>query len=283
MTAAPAESRVPGSDGTRLAVRRWPGDGVPFLLVHGLASNARMWDGVAARLAGRGFDVTAIDQRGHGRSDKPDSGYDFDTVVADLVAVIDALELVRPVVAGQSWGGNVVLDLAARRGDLVRGIACVDGGWIDLRRFATWDECAQAMAPPRTAGTPRAQIETFFRSRHADWPEEGVQGALANFEVRADDTVAPWLSFEHHLAILRSLWEHRAVDLYPRVQVPVLLVPCDDGTAWTDAKKSQVAAAEAELPTSKTVWFRADHDVHAQHPDEIAALFASSVDDGFWA
>lgn len=280
---APIDDRVPGSDGTMLAVRRWHGGGAPFLLVHGLASNARMWDGVAARLNERGFDVTAIDQRGHGRSDKPDHGYDFDTVCADLVAVIGALGLRAPVVAGQSWGGNVVLDLAAHHPDVVRGIACVDGGWIDLRRFETWEDCKAAMAPPRTAGTPLAQIESFFRGRHPDWPEEGVQGALANFEVRPDGTVAPWLTFDRHLAILRSLWEHRAVDLYPLVQAPVLLVPADDGTAWSDTKRAAVAAAEAELARSRTVWFRADHDVHAQHPDEVAALFAGCIDDGFWA
>ncbi len=44
--------------GVRLAVRRWDGDGVPFLLVHGLASNARMWDGVAERLTEVGRDAT---------------------------------------------------------------------------------------------------------------------------------------------------------------------------------------------------------------------------------
>jgi len=46
----------------------------PFVLVHGLASNARLWDGVARRLAGAGHSSAAVDLRGHGRSDKPDTG-----------------------------------------------------------------------------------------------------------------------------------------------------------------------------------------------------------------
>ncbi len=47
--------------------------------------------------------------------------------------MIERLGIERPVVAGQSWGGNVVLELAARRPELVRGIVCVDGGWLRAR------------------------------------------------------------------------------------------------------------------------------------------------------
>ncbi|MBU6317382.1 MAG: alpha/beta fold hydrolase, partial [Acidobacteria bacterium] len=70
-----------------------PGDGTAFLLVHGLASNARLWDGVAESLASAGHTVVAVDQRGHGLSSKPDGGYDFATVVADLVTLTQALGL----------------------------------------------------------------------------------------------------------------------------------------------------------------------------------------------
>jgi pimeloyl-ACP methyl ester carboxylesterase len=109
------------------------------VLVHGLASNARTWDGVAARLAALGHPVAAVDQRGHGRSDKPDTGYDFATVSADLAAVVAGLGWDRPLVAGQSWGGNVVLELAVRHPSVAGGIACVDGGTLEVaRRFPSW-------------------------------------------------------------------------------------------------------------------------------------------------
>ena len=53
------------------------------MLLHGLASTHRIWDLVAPLLA-QDFSVVALDQRGHGESAKPDSGYDFGTVAADL-------------------------------------------------------------------------------------------------------------------------------------------------------------------------------------------------------
>src|SRR5688500_3830906 len=87
-----------------------------FLLVHGLASAARLWDGVGAALAARDLGSVAVDLRGHGESPKPDEGYDFPTVVGDLVPLLDD----RPVAVGQSYGGNVVVELAATHPDRVR-------------------------------------------------------------------------------------------------------------------------------------------------------------------
>jgi len=277
--------RIATSDGTELAVRVWPaGGGRPFVLVHGLASNARMWDGVAEHLVASGHPVAAVDLRGHGRSDKPDDGYDFATVTDDLVAVIGALGWDRPVAAGQSWGGNVVLELAYRHPALTAGLACVDGGTIDLsERFSTWEACEAALAPPRTAGTTFDQIESMFRRRHADWPEAGIQGALACFERRADGTAAPRLTFERHMRIVRAMWEQKPSKLYPAIEVPVLLVPADSGEAGRRAgKPSSVAAAEAALPVARTRWMVGDHDLHAQHPAALAELLHASVDDGFF-
>lgn len=290
---------VPAVGGTRLAVDTWEGEGVGFLLVHGLASNARMWDGVAGALGGLGHAVAAVDQRGHGRSEQAGSGYDFATVCDDLVAVLTALRRGlagaqgsggtawdRPVVVGQSWGANVVLELAFREPGLTRGVACVDGGTIDLAgRFPTWEACASALAPPRFAGTPAGRFEAAIRAAHPTWPETGIRGTLANVQVRADGTVAPWLSFEHHMTILRSLWEHRPATRYAAVQVPVLLVPADNGDAsWTADKRAGIDAALADIPVARARWFSpADHDIHAQFPDELAKVLHGAVADGFFA
>src|SRR5262245_13827995 len=111
----PADGWVTGS-GVRLHYRAWAGPAAPaeppVLLIHGLASGSRIWDLVAPLLARRRR-VVALDQRGHGLSDKPDDGYDFATIVADDLAAMTALGLARPVVVGHSWGASVVIALAA--------------------------------------------------------------------------------------------------------------------------------------------------------------------------
>ena len=254
----------------------------PWLLVHGLASNARLWDGVAAHLAGLGHDVVAVDQRGHGHSSKPDDGYDMVTVADDLALLVEQLGWSRPAVAGQSWGGNVVLELALRRPELVAAIVCVDGGFIDLgARFPDWDDAASALAPPRLAGTPLDQIRGWLETSAADWPDAGREGTLANFEVRDDGTIAPWLTFDRHLLVLRGLWEHEPSTRYPHIGVPALLIAADTGDVdWTRSKEDAVEAAVAALPRGRSEWFRpAHHDVHAQHPTEVGDLLHRAVTD----
>ena len=204
----------------RLHVREWAGEAnrAPFLLVHGLASNARLWDGVGARLAASGHRAVAVDLRGHGLSDKPDEGYDFATVAGDLARLMDAMELARPIIAGQSWGGNVALAFGVLHPTLARGLCFVDGGFLDIqsRPGMTWERTQVDLRPPPLAGTPLTLMRQRIREFHPDWSDEGIEGVLANFEVMPDETVRPWLTIERHLQILHALWSQRPAELYPQ-------------------------------------------------------------------
>src|SRR5919204_6730228 len=144
---APTDRTVPG-DGVSLHARDWGGLGTPVVLLHGLASNARIWDGAAQRLAGAGMRVVALDQRGHGESEQPASGYDFATVGRDLAAALDALGLQGPVLVGHSWGANVALQYAAERSEAVAGLVLVDGGFLGV---ADWPGMTRALARERLA------------------------------------------------------------------------------------------------------------------------------------
>lgn len=281
--------QVPVAEGVSLHVRRWSGgDRTPVVLVHGLASNARLWDGVAVALQAEGHPVAAVDQRGHGRSSKPDHGYDMGTITDDLRGLLDHLAahagFDRPLLVGQSWGGNVVLELAARHPGSTSAVAGIDGGTIELsRQFDSWEACADALRPPVLVGTPRTQLEGMLRRTHPDWPESGIQGALACFEVREDGTIAPWLTLERHLLVLRGLWEHRPSQRYPLVQEAVLLLGAGPGPdhagddAWQAAKARGLAEAQAALPRGRVEWMLGDHDLHAQHPEQVAELLIDHV------
>src|SRR5690242_7975437 len=128
--------------GLVMQYRDWGGGGRPILLLHGLASSAHIWELVAPRLRTRGR-VVALDARGHGASAKPDEGYDYATIVADLAGALQALSLARPVVVGHSWGASVALAYAAQDATCA-GVVLVDGGVVDMqaRPDATWEETA---------------------------------------------------------------------------------------------------------------------------------------------
>jgi pimeloyl-ACP methyl ester carboxylesterase len=300
------DDRITVADGLGLRVLRWGGGaasgasgasgapgapGAPFLLIHGLASNARLWDGVGWRLAEAGRSAVAVDLRGHGHSDKPETGYDFETIAGDLAELIAALGsgFERPILVGQSWGAGVVLDFAVRHSELTRGIVLVDGGLSEMKdAFPTWDVCWERLAPPPLVGMPLSDVEAYFHSAHADWPEEGLQGSLGNFEIRPDRTIAPWLSRDHHKAILQAMWGQNTSDLWRALRVPALIVPVDGGeNDWTKSKRvgaeAAMAAARASGVPVRVVWFAGDHDIHAQHPAELTEAILSADREGFFA
>jgi pimeloyl-ACP methyl ester carboxylesterase len=277
------EVTLPG--GPRLALRRADRPGRPFLLVHGLSSNSRVWDGVARRLAAAGHQVVAVDQRGHGRSEEPPDGYTTDRCADDLLALTEELGMVgdrAPVAVGQSWGGNVVVSLSARHGR-VSGVGLVDGGWIALgERYPSFEDCWAELAPPAFPPQPVAELAQRFREWHPDWPQEGIDGTLGNFRVLPDGTARPALSREHHREILHSLWADDVTEQLPRVTVPTLVAPAvgdDDSDGTGDPRRRGPERALSLLPDAVVSWYiGADHDLHAQHParlaDDLVALAA---------
>ncbi len=292
VTLAPRPGRVSVRDGVALRILEWSAvdgsPGAPILLVHGLASNARLWDGAARALASMGHAVTAIDLRGHGHSDKPDHGYAMHEVADDVADVLDALPgfhaAARPLVIGQSWGGNIVVELAARHGDRVRGVVAVDGGTIELSRaFPSWDECARTLSPPALDGMKFERLRSYIRAAHPDWSDEAIDGQMHNMEHLDDGTIRPWLTRDRHLTILRGLWDHVPSDLWKDIKVPVLFTPASKGRdEHTVSKRSQVEHAVATLARGRAEWFEpADHDLHAQFPDRFAAVVDDAINTGF--
>jgi pimeloyl-ACP methyl ester carboxylesterase len=285
--AASVTRRVALPDGTRLHTVGFPtGDAhrAPFLLVHGLASNAQLWAPVAARLAAVGHPVAAVDLRAHGRSDPTDT-LGTGVVADDLVAVARAWGFDRPIAVGQSWGGNVVLELGVRHPGAVRAVVGIDGGTIELRlAFADWDACWTALAPPDwDRGVRFAEVAARITEHTRDWPAGAAEAQLGNLVVHPDGSAGAVLTRDRHRAILRDLWDHRPSRLAEHVRVPVLLVPVDTGEpAWTSRKLDAVDATLDRLGRGRAVWLRdRDHDVHLQAPDEVADLLLGAVADGF--
>ena len=97
------------------------GKGPPLLLVHGWPQTWYQWRLVMPALA-RSFTVVAVDQRGIGLSDKPQSGYDSGTQANDLVALMDALGHKRFAVVGFDTGMGIAYALAADHPERIEGL-----------------------------------------------------------------------------------------------------------------------------------------------------------------
>src|SRR5690242_18996586 len=148
------EERTFTLSGHRLAYTTYGEGSRVIVLVHGLLLNQRMHSQLAEALAGRGNRVVTLDLLGHGRSDRPPDmwRYSMTTFGAEVIALLDHLEVDEAVVLGTSLGANTALEADAAAPERLRGVA-IEMPVLDHALLG----CAIAFTPlmiTLTAGAP---------------------------------------------------------------------------------------------------------------------------------
>lgn len=103
--------------------------GVPVLLTHGAGADRRMFGPQYDALAATGYRVIAWDLRGHGASRPNHLPFTADRALEDLLALIDHLDLDRPVLVGHSLGGNLSQEAVRRDPGRFAGLVVIDSTW----------------------------------------------------------------------------------------------------------------------------------------------------------
>lgn len=251
-------------NGARLHYARG-GHGSPVLLLHGVTDNGRCWGRTAVALAKR-HDVVVLDQRGHGRSSAPASGYDLDDLAGDAAELITALRIAPAAIVGHSLGARVALTLAAARPALVAGLVLEDPplasdatAWTarnrDSERYQWFEWLREYKALTREQLIARChdQSPLWDEAERIAWAESKLQASSRLWEPGGISFSSDWRA------------ELRAV------AAPLLLVRGDveRGALIDDACAAEVLALA-----------RAGHDVHIAeaghsiHRDQAAAFAA---------
>jgi 3-oxoadipate enol-lactonase len=116
-------------------------ENAPWLVLsNSLATDLSMWEEQARDLSGA-FRVLRYDQRGHGKTQAPGGRYTFDLLIADALALMDALEIAQANFCGLSMGGATALGLAQRHpGRVARAIVCDSGCASTPQSAQQWEE-----------------------------------------------------------------------------------------------------------------------------------------------
>lgn len=113
------------ADGVNLYYQDW-GTGAPVVFTHSWALSSDQWTYQMPALLDAGLRVVAYDRRGHGRSERPGSGYDFDTLADDLACLIQRLDLREITLVGHSLGAREIVRYLTRHGrERVRKVVLV--------------------------------------------------------------------------------------------------------------------------------------------------------------
>lgn len=147
---------VIGGGGVELAVDE-RGEGTPVVLLHGVTASRDYGVMGSGVLPASGARVVSYDARGHGQSSPAPSpdGYGYADLEADLLAVLDALALQRPVIAGASMEASTALALALAHPDRVAGMAVITPSYdpADAALAAQRDSFSELAAALRAGGT----------------------------------------------------------------------------------------------------------------------------------
>ncbi|MER5491307.1 alpha/beta fold hydrolase [Streptomyces sp. NPDC002454] len=264
---------VTGADGVRLAAwdfadpskpgrERTPG----VLLLHGLMGRASHWADTA-RWLGERHRALALDQRGHGRSDKPvDGPWDREAYIADAIAALEQLHLAPAVLIGHGMGALTAWQVAARRPELVRAVVVGDMrasalGAASQREweqwFATWPLPFATLADVhKWFGEDDPRVERPNATRGAFYAEVMAE---------SPDGWRPVFDPAHVLAS-RAAWTHNAHwDELAQVRCPTLVVRGLDGELGRAEAQEMVRV----LPRGRYAEVDdATHFVHVDRPEQ---------------
>jgi len=181
-TAAPAAAGIVMTrDQQRLALID-RGAGKPVVLIHGWSLGAAIWTLQVDWLASQGVRVIAYDRRGHGGSDKPATGYDFDTLAADLAQVLDQLDLHDVTLVGHSMGA----------GEVARYLATWGGRRISRVLLVAPTTPFALKTADNPEGVDRAVYDRLVATLEADPAAYLVSGAPGFFGRNVEPELVEW-------------------------------------------------------------------------------------------
>ena len=228
----------------------------PMVLSHGYTDNGLCWMDLALAMEKK-YDVIMYDLRGHGLSDAPATGYDINDNVSDIVGLIHALKLSKPVIIGHSLGGSIAAIVAAQYPDIPKKVVLIDPPGLVKPMFPTAEDMNRARsyfkkdidyvkslsrdALIKEAGRRHPAISEAARGRWAD--------SKMQFKPQILDSVLTIPPLKPYL---------------PKITVPTLILKADANDA---VRKMEIDAVSA-YPNIKIYHVKgAGHLVHLERPE----------------
>jgi pimeloyl-ACP methyl ester carboxylesterase len=262
------------ADGVNIRIHHLGGDGPPLLAVHATGFHGRIWEPFVPKLREH-FSVIALDQRGHGDSDKPEHGYQWARFGDDALAVIEHLGLERPAGLGHSAGAAALIFAETTRPGTFSRLVLMDPTTLPSefraltahlenpmaeqarKRRAIWDSPEQMVERLRR-GTPLAGWRRDFLNAYAIYGTTPREDGTV--ELKCPPAIEAQIYAE---AGTNDGWERLA-----HLQCPALLLTGDDSPMWSGGRNLEAAE---RLPNGRAATIRGGHFFPMENPDETLA------------
>lgn len=233
-----------------------------LLLLHFSGGNLHMWEGILPQLE-QDYSIIAPDLRGHGRSDKPETGYHIDEMAEDIYQLLESMQVDKCHIIGSSMGAQVAVSLAAAHPELVLSLVCEGALHNEFGEYGIFNGTAQEVK----------QRKVQLRAELEEWKEPCYDSIEAYVAQQRDELIAEGLwneyfcafythSLEQHqggkytycypnrvrIEYIEKYWELSFEHYYQKIQCPVLFLPSE--AEWNNERvRSSMNAFAALLDT----------------------------------
>ena len=248
-------------EGCRLAYHD-EGVGIPLVLSHGAGADRRMFDAQVAFLVAQGFRTITWDLRLHAESRPSSVALSPSRLISDLVALVAHVGAERPVLVGQSLGGNLSQAVVRAHPELARGLVVIDSAW-NTAPLTPIERLLLRTTAPALKMFPAARLATIMANESASTPAGRAYAERAFGSMPKADFVEVW----------RTTVGFLEPDPGYRTPVPLLLVRgAEDRTGNIASAMPRWATAEG---VSEVVVPGAGHLANVDDPEAVnAALLA---------
>lgn len=276
------------------ALEAGPAEGPLVLLLHGFPELSESWREVLPRLADAGFHAVAPDLRGYGGTDRPEQGYDLDTLADDVVQMARHLQPERPVyLVGHDWGGLIAYHVAARHPEVVERLAVVNAPhpvvmlrelWKPAQLVRSWYIFffqIPYLPEHLLSAFGGALVPLMLRRAMVD-PSRVPPGRLAEYEVGFSRPEAARAALGYYRQMFRHTFTPRGLRelrRYPRIRAPFLLIWGERDVAL---RKSLTRGLEPYFESRPTVHYLPEegHLVPLEAPEKVAPLLVEHFRSG---
>ena len=267
----PVSEDVTLDNGLRMRYHRWPGSGPNLVLLHPSSGYGRMWDMTASALKGR-LQVFALDQRGHGDTDRPDGGYAAEDYAHDLHLFLETCGLGSAIIAGHSLGGRVAQVFAGTYPPHAEAIILVGGPhysnfFQERDRVNAVLEGTERMRASRTEFGSREEALDFLRSFRPNDSEEA-------WSHRIEHNTAPLpgggLAFKYDQLRVAQGLTHMADDLRPyaeTVTCPVAILRGSNSTQLTREEAERISVFWGDARVTEV---EGEYALELENPEGLA-------------
>ncbi|WP_309896291.1 alpha/beta fold hydrolase [Archangium sp.] len=263
-----------------------PADGPLVILLHGFPELSESWREVMPMLAAAGYRAVAPDLRGYGGTERPENGYDLDTLANDVVQLARYLQPGRPVhLVGHDWGGLIAYHVAATHPEVVDRLAVINAPhpavfareiWKPSQLLSSWYIFFFQLPylPERLLSARKGALVSRLLRRAMVDPERVPPGKLAEYEANFSTFEAARAAINYYRQGFRRTMSRRGLHelrSYPRIRAPFLLIWGEQDAAL---RKTLTKGLGRYFELRPVVHYLPEegHFVPLEAPEKVAAL-----------